>query len=286
MRLLVTNDDGIECPGIHVLARELLGAGHEVVVAAPDRDWSGASSALGRIHLDEHIDATEVEVPGCPDAAGWAIGGPPGMCVLAGRLGAFGDPPELIVSGINAGLNTGRAILHSGTVGAALTAQNFGLSGLAVSVESTDPWYWDTAAVWAVRALELLIRAPGRSVLNLNVPGRPHDEVRGIRWAHLAPFGEVRAAVAEARDDRLQFRLQSTGDHDLDPDTDQGLVRSGYAALTTLVGVAEAWPAEEGLDSGDPVEVVDRVVAGAPVEAVHEVPDASHQRALRRPDIG
>ena len=55
--------------------------------------------------------------------------------MLAARLGGFGDPPELVVSGINPGRNTGRAVLHSGTVGAALTAANFGVSGLAVSID-------------------------------------------------------------------------------------------------------------------------------------------------------
>ena len=135
MRVLVTNDDGIESEGLHALAQALTTVVEDVVVAAPVGDASGSSVALGVFHADARIDVKRVEVPGC-DAPAWAVSGPPGLCTLAARLGAFGPEPDVIVSGINAGLNTGRAILHSGTVGAALTGQNFGAKGLAVSVDA------------------------------------------------------------------------------------------------------------------------------------------------------
>ena len=149
------------------------------------------------------------------------------------------------MSGINAGLNTGRAILHSGTVGAALTAQNFGAKGLAVSVQAETPWRWDTAATIALEVLDLLVEAPPRSVLNLNVPALARADVLGVRWARLAAFGAVRAAIGEAQTDgRLQIELRATNDP-LPPDTDTALCESGYATLTTLVGIAESWPAEQ-----------------------------------------
>jgi 5'-nucleotidase len=284
MRLLVTNDDGVESDGLHALAIALAEAGHEPVVVAPDRDWSGASSALGRMHPDEHVDCKRVEVPGAPHIEAYALAGPPALAVLSARLGAFGDEPEAVVSGINAGVNTGRAILHSGTVGAVLTAQNFGLSGLAVSVQSSQPWHWDTAATLACDVLELLLaEAPARSALNLNVPALPRAEVKGVRWARLAPFGEVRAAVAETQaDGHLQFVLQAT-EHEFEPDTDQGLVRDGYAALTTLVGVVEAWPAEEGVAPDQEIEVVERIEPGAPLQSVHQIPDTTDSRTLHHP---
>lgn len=135
MRVLVTNDDGVASPGLHVLARSLAACGHDLVIAAPDRDMSGSSAAIGQIHVDEHIDAERVELPGLAGVPAYAVAGPPGLCVLAARLGGFGAPPELIVSGINPGANTGRAVLHSGTVGAALTAASFGCRGLAISLD-------------------------------------------------------------------------------------------------------------------------------------------------------
>jgi 5'-nucleotidase len=285
VRLLVTNDDGIESEGIHVLARVLHEAGHDVRVVAPDRDWSGAGAALGRLHPDDTIDVTEVTIPGAPDIKAWSVAGPPGLTVLATQLGAFGEPADLVVSGINAGLNTGRSILHSGTVGAALTGQNFGISGLAVSVAWGDEWYWHTAARCALEVLEShLVGAPPRTVLNLNVPACDYDDLGGVRWARLAAFGAVRAAMADASQGRLQMELTATG-LSPEPDTDQGTVNDGYAALTTLVGVVEAWSTETELPSEPPL-VSEHVVPGVPLEAVHTVPDASAHRALRRPDLG
>jgi 5'-nucleotidase len=236
-------------------------------------------AALGLMHADQHIDAKRVQIPGCNGLPAYAMDGPPGMCVCAARLGAFGEPPDVVVSGINPGCNTGRAILHSGTVGAALTAQSFGASALAVSVDVSAPWRFDTAARVALDVLPMLFDAPARSVLNLNVPAREYDDVLGVRWARLAAFGSVRAAVAEAGEGRLQFELRATGVAP-PPDSDQGFIEAGYASLTTLVGVAEAWPAAEPRDAQG---MVSQVVPGVPVEHVHAVPDASAPHSLHRP---
>jgi 5'-nucleotidase len=275
MRLLVTNDDGIDAEGLHVLARHLARAGHEVIVAAPASDASGSGAALGVFHADSHIDVKRVNIPDC-DAPAWAVAGPPGLCVLAARLGAFGDPPEIVVSGINAGLNTGRAILHSGTVGAALTAQNFGAKGLAVSVEAVTPWRFDTAATVALEVLDQLIEAPPRSVLNLNVPALSRSDLMGLRWARLAAFGAVRAAIGEVEaDGRLQIELRAT-DETLPDDTDTALCEAGFAALTSIVGIAESWPPDEPSQ-----EVAQHQVPGAPLDQLHVVPDSADSRTLR-----
>jgi hypothetical protein len=98
-----------------------------------------------------------------------------------------------------------------------------------------------------------------------------------VRWARLAAFGAVRAAIAESSDGLLQFELRATGEHP-PPDSDQGLVLQGYAALTTIVGVAEAWP-----PPSVEATVESHVVPGAPVEKVQAVPDASAPHSLRRP---
>lgn len=279
-RILVTNDDGIEAEGIHVLAAALHDAGHEVLVVAPNIDRSGTGPALGLLHADQHLDVKRVELPTCPTVRAYALDGLPGLCVCAARLGAFGDPPEIVVSGINSGCNTGRAILYSGTVGAALAAQSFGASALAVSVDVSNPWHYDTAARLALDVLPMLLEAPSRSVLNLNVPARPYEEVLGVRWARLAAFGSVRAAVAETGEGRLQFELRAT-DVKPPPDSDQGFIEAGYASLTTVVGVAEAWPALESDDTSG--SITSGVVPGAPLEEVHVVPDASAPRSLHRP---
>lgn len=279
MRVLVTNDDGVEAHGIHVLAAVLRDAGYDVLVVAPNSDRSGTGAAIGLIHADQHLDSEPVELPGCDGIPAHALDGPPGLCVCAARLGAFGTPPDVVVSGINSGANTGRAILHSGTVGAALTAQSFGASALAVSVDVSDPWRYDTAARVALDVLPLLLDAPPRSVLNLNVPARSYEDVLGVRWARLAAFGSVRAAVSDTGGGKLQFELRATGVAP-PPDSDQAFVEAGYAALTTIVGVAEAWPVAEAAQARN---VTSQVVPGAPLEPVHAVPDASTPRSLHRP---
>jgi len=282
MRILVTNDDGIASIGIQVLAAALASSGeHEVLVVAPSSDRSGTGTSLGGFGLEGGMHAQPHELPEAPGVEAWSLDAPPAMCVVSAMLGGFGERPDIVVSGINAGLNTGRAVLHSGTVGAVLAGQNFGISGLAVSVSESAVWRWDTAAALAVEVLPLVLDAPARSAVNLNVPALELEHVKGIRWAGLAPFGEFRAAVTGVEDvdgdgalrpRQLVMELTLT-EHDFDPTTDQGVVRDGWASLTTIVGVVEAWPGDVGL------------APGAPLVEAHRVPDASLEGVLRRPDV-
>ncbi len=241
MRILITNDDGYLSRGIGVLAGAVAASGHEVVVAAPDRDQSGCGAGIGQWHLDEHIDVQDVDLEDAPGVRAVAVRGTPALAVFAANLGAFGAKPDLVVSGINPGLNTGRATLHSGTVGAALTAANLGLSGLAVSQDHGDPMVWSTAAALAVEAIAWLDDAPARTVLNLNVPNTASNAVKGIRWATLAPFGSVRAAIADTEDGRLQMEFREF-DEELPAESDTALVFAGYAAVSSLVGIRVAEP--------------------------------------------
>lgn len=242
MRVLVTNDDGVDAPGLHALARAVADEGHDVVVAAPLEDMSGSSAAIGRLHVDDTVDVKEVEVAGLEGLACWGVDGPPALAVMAARMGGFGDPPDLVVAGINPGANTGRSVLHSGTVGAALTAANFGCSGLAVSMSGQGgPWRWATATELAAAALGWIVGAPRRTVLNLNVPNLPLDDVLGVRWARLANFGTVRSAMVESPNGGLQLELRDTSEP-LPPDTDTALVQAGWATVTSIVGVSATEP--------------------------------------------
>lgn len=236
-RILVTNDDGVLAPGIAALARAVAGAGHDVVVAAPHDDMTGWGAALGSFHADGTISVQPVQLEGLDGVPCHMVTGPPALCVMAARLGGFGEPPDLVVSGINPGPNTGRATLHSGTVGAVLTGGNFGVSGLAVSIGIGELILWDTAATLAVMALEWLLDQPPKTLLNLNVPNVPLDELKGVRWARLAPFGTVRAQLVPGEGDgHLQMELREHGEK-LPDDSDTALVRDGYAAITSIVGI-------------------------------------------------
>lgn len=254
MRILVTNDDGIDSVGLHVLVRAIcdLRGDHEVVVVAPDTEYSGAGAALGALH-EIHPEIVRASIPDC-DAEAWTVNGPPGLCVMFTRLGAFGDPFDLIVSGINPGANVGRAVYHSGTIGACLTGRNGHVSGIAVS-QAVSGWsvegqawaelikdqHWDSAAECAkVMAQALLDDMPTETVIvNLNVPDLPVDEIKG--WRHTEVGLQPPRAVAsadlepiEGRDGAFKVTMQWGEKLDLDPMTDAGTVEEGYVSVSYL----------------------------------------------------
>jgi 5'-nucleotidase len=251
-RVLVTNDDGIDSPGLHALARGVVSLGYDVVIVAPDRDMSGTSSSMAPFGAPDRIDYTAVPLDGLDGVAAYALAGPPALCVIAAALGGFGEPPALVVSGVNPGLNTGRSTLHSGTVGAALTAANWGLSGLAVSVATrrgSDP-RWDTAVWFAQAALGSLAAAPARTAVNLNVPDLAVDDVRGIRSGDLAPYGAVRTVISHHSPGSLHLRLQPT-EFEIEPHTDTALVAAGYVCVTPLAGPRALLDAAGGAEQAE-----------------------------------
>jgi len=242
-RFLLTNDDGIASPGLAALAGALIRAGHDTMVVAPQQDRSGSSASLGRVTSEHRLAVEPVEIEyGADRIEANTMDAPPGLIAMAAVLGAFGPPPDIVVSGINLGPNTGHSILHSGTVGAVLTGQNFGASGLAVSLAAGDRWWTETACSLALDVLGWLAEAPRRTALNLNVPALPLEELGDLQWATLDEFGSVRAAV-ESVEGGLQFEFRATG-ADLDPDSDTALLAAGHPTLTALAGLQMVPPGE------------------------------------------
>ncbi len=256
-RVLVTNDDGVHATGILALASALAEAGHEITIAAPLDDMSGSGAALGPGHA-HGLRVERIELAGVDDIPVYGLDGPPGMCVMAGHLGAFGERPDIVASGINLGSNTGRSILFSGTVGAALVAASFGLRGVAISQALSDPWLIETGAAFGAAALTWALERPAGTVLNVNVPNLAIHEIAGIRSGRLAAFGVVRTVLEGEVDGRLQLVLRQT-DEDLDPDTDTALVNAGYVAINALVGPRAA-------DHGDAVEFLSDFLSQASVK--------------------
>jgi 5'-nucleotidase len=246
---MVTNDDGVDSPGIHALAAALLRDGHEVFVVAPSTDHSGAGAAIGRLVGGGPPPVVRREWPDLPDLEVHAIDAPPGMAVLAACLGAFGELPEVIASGINPGQNTGNLVLHSGTVGATLTGAGYGIPGVAVSLEwsETSDYRWETAAEYAAAAVEWVAKPNGAPrVLNINVPNRERSDIRGVMDAELAPHGEVWIASADVSSGDL--KLEITGRADPAPGTDVAIVKDGYVSVTPLKSIVRA-PATGAADA-------------------------------------
>ncbi len=236
MRVLVTNDDGIESPGLAVLARVALEAGAEVVVAAPARDSSGAAASLLGAEQDGRLLVERTDAPDLPAGVdSFAVRAAPGLIAFVAAHGGFGDKPDLVLSGVNRGANTGRAVLHSGTVGAALSAATHGIRGIAVSLADARPQHWGTAAAYTAHVLDWVLNRPQTPdrVINLNVPDRPLPEVRGLRRAPLASFGAVQARIREVDHGNLMLTYQEV-EVTREPDTDAGLLARGWATLTLL----------------------------------------------------
>ena len=250
MRILVTNDDGFDAPGLAVLARAFAEAGHDVLVVAPLAEASGSGAGIGPLRAmggGIHVEAVApVGLGGIKALAADAL---PALIVITACLGAFGPPPDLVASGINPGRNVGRAVLHSGTVAAALTSAQFGLKGLATSIQAgsvPSPYetydgshtHFESAAALAVTFAAHLERAPARTVLNLNVPNLALGEIRGVRRASLATSGLILAAEAVKGGSRVRFHLgvSQLGDGD---ESDETLTQLGWAVVTPLASVTE-----------------------------------------------
>lgn len=260
-RILITNDDGIDAPGIRALARAAHRKHLDVVVAAPLSEASGSSAAVTAVERDGKIVVERRELHGATGVPAYAVAASPAFIVLLALRGAFGQAPTVVVAGINRGANAGAAVIHSGTVGAALTASHAGLRGLAVSLDVLTPAapstrgggsamtetrrvddesrHWGGAADLAMRMLTLLAETPAGTVLNLNVPDVHPDGVRGLRRATLARFGQVQVSIAEAGDGFLRTAVQAA-DEPLDPGTDLAGLADGYAVVTPIRAPGDA----------------------------------------------
>lgn len=252
MRLLVTNDDGIDAPGIAHLVEAMLPLG-DVVVVAPDREFSGASQSVGS--LMHHVPGVRRRTVAGTESA-WAVAGPPALCVYYAHLGLFGPPPDLVVAGINPGANVGRSVYHSGTLGACIAARNFGTSGVAISqaapsgaaVEGqafTDVLAmqkWHVAAEIAQRFVAAVLDdlpASDPVVANVNVPNVELGDIEGWRLADVAvfPAASMADAVLVPHDDDpdafdVDVRWQRATE--VPPTTDVGTVWSRHVSVSYI----------------------------------------------------
>jgi 5'-nucleotidase len=253
MRILVTNDDGIDAPGIIHLAEAMVGLG-EIVVIAPDQEYSGASAAIGAIWVEHPTVRRRHDFPVDGVSAAWAVGGPPALCVMYARLGAFGDPFDLVVSGINPGANVGRSVYHSGTIGACLSGRNGGWSGVAISQAAADwgvegqGWHevlalqkWATAARVARSFVEGLITAlPTEPVVaNINVPNVDFEHLQGwslTQVGQLPPraMTEVELIPRGGEPDAFDVKMTSGDKVDLPIGTDGGMIEANGVSVTYL----------------------------------------------------
>lgn len=246
---LVTNDDGIDSPGLLALAGAAVESGLDIVVAAPVEEASGSSASITATEADAvtaaggkgSIRVRRRTLPGVQGPA-FAVNAAPALIVLLAVHRAFGDTvPDLVLSGVNSGANVGRAILHSGTVGAALTGGLNGARGLAVSLATDDEaeeTHWSTAASVAAGIIPGVLEGPVGTVLNLNVPNVARAGGLEVVHARLAPFGIVHSTMVEAGRNHVHLELAEPQESH-GPDTDAALLAAGSITVTGITGIGE-----------------------------------------------
>lgn len=234
MRILLTNDDGVAAPGLHCQADHLIRGGHDVIVAAPMQERSGSGTSLGTISDGATIAYAELTLPTRSPIRAYSVDAPPALVVRAACEGAFGEPPDLVVSGINPGHNTGTLMIHSGTVGAAITAVSCGVSAIAVSTGPAPSSRFDTAAALCIDVISALddLAAGHPAALSLNVPDADLADVRGLV---LAPVGATSLTGVSVTRDGSVLTLHRRR-HTQVPDTegDSAMINLGFASLTAL----------------------------------------------------
>ena len=230
MRVLVSNDDGVDAPGIRILAQRLAEVG-EVTVVAPDRDRSGASNSLT---LDQPIRALRM------DNGYYRVAGTPTDCVHLALAGLLDHEPNIVVSGINNSANMGDDVIYSGTVAAAMEGRFLGLPAIAVSLASRDHRgeHFETAAQAALVIMQRLLvePLPADTILNVNVPDRPWDEIAGFEVTRLGHRHRSEPCIAQ-RDPRGRpiFWIGPPGaEQDAGPGTDFHAVRTGHISITPI----------------------------------------------------
>lgn len=226
MHILLSNDDGIQAEGIKTLAKELRKFA-QVTVVAPDRNRSAASSSLTLI---------EPLRPMKLDNGDYSINGTPADCVHLALNGFLSGQIDLVVSGINAGVNLGDDVIYSGTVAAALEGRHLGLPAIAVSLDGRQ--HYEIAA----RIVgELIPKLHGqllksREIININVPDLPYDQIKGIKVCHLG-YRSAAADIIKQQDPRGEdiYWIGPIGLAENEAEgTDFHAVKNGYVSITPI----------------------------------------------------
>lgn len=233
MRFLLSNDDGVQSPGLVALAEALATLG-DVTVVAPDSERSAFSSALT---LDRPL--RPVRQPN----GFWAVNGTPADCVHLALNGFLDFEPDIVVSGINSGANLGDDTLYSGTVAAALEGRFLGKTGIAVSLVGAHSQgfgieAYRPAGAMVVRLIQgwQRLALPHRTILNVNVPELPLGDIRGFQVTRLGHRGRAKDifTLQDPRG-RKAYWIGIAGDPaDAGEGTDFRAVHEGYVSVTPL----------------------------------------------------
>jgi len=231
--ILITNDDGIDSPGIKLLAESLEGLG-EIIIVAPDRQQSAVSSSLT---IQRPIRVKELRLNNKFEA--YSVDGTPTDCVKLAFFSILKRKPDLVISGINHGLNTSINVLYSGTVSGAIEGMLMGVNSIAISHQSHDYSKDLSAAGEITRKVALYTLSNNwteKFLLNINIPDIEPRKIKGVKVARLSKSEWI---------DKFDKRLDPWGNtyywfsgeykiNDDDPDCDDNAIRDGFISITPL----------------------------------------------------
>lgn len=228
MRILVSNDDGVFAPGIKILAQELATIA-EVEVVAPDRNRSAASNSLT---LTRPLRVKQLE------NGYYSVEGTPTDCVHLALTGFIEAGADMVVSGINDGGNLGDDVLYSGTVAAAMEGRHLGLPSIAVSMVGESIQHYHTAAVIIKQLVQQLgaNQWPAQSILNVNIPDLPLDQIKGIQVTRLGTRHASAPTIKEydPRGRPIYWVGPPGPEADAGVGTDFHAISQGYVSITPL----------------------------------------------------
>lgn len=229
MHFLISNDDGIQARGIQVLAGRIGQLG-EVTIVAPERNHSGASNSLT---LGDPIRVKQL------DDRTFRVSGTPSDCVHLALTGLIENEPDMVISGINYGANLGDDVIYSGTVAAAMEGRFLGLPAIAVSLVYQDrAVHFESAAEGVALIVERLQRdpLPADTILNVNVPDRPWEDINGFEVTRLGHRHRAEnAVVTEDPMGRPMYWIGPAGPgQDAGPGTDFDAVHRGFISITPI----------------------------------------------------
>lgn len=231
MKILISNDDGIEAPGIRTLAERMRELG-DVTIVAPDKNRSGASNSL-TLDMPIRIDELGSEV--------FRVAGTPTDCVHVALTGLLDGDPDIVVSGINAGSNLGDDVIYSGTVAAAMEGRFLGFPAVALSLafdETPPEMHFDTAGEAAIRLVSQLQQdpLPPDTILNVNIPNCPWREIRGFEVTRLGHRHRAEPVVkaTDPRGREMYWIGPAGAEQDAGPGTDFHAVRRKYISVTPI----------------------------------------------------
>ncbi len=228
MKILLSNDDGVQAPGLAALAKAIATIA-DITVVAPDRNRSGASNSLT---LDSPLRVQKM------DNGFYSVQGTPTDCVHIAITGLLDNDPDMVISGINAGANVGDDVFYSGTVAAAMEGRFLGFPAIAISLAGHNLQHYDTAA-WVAKTIALRLQThpmPSQTILNINVPDVPVDELQGFEIVRLGTRHRAEKTI-EDKDPRggtIYWVGLPGPEQDAGPGTDFHALNAKRVAITPM----------------------------------------------------